>query len=143
MGSITKSMESIRMTLLPEVKNYFEEHISALDRDDWFEFIINAYQDLKSEEFNQLLEVLKAIEPKFEDKVEPSLMYVITRAFEQFDEDVFQGDYISIDTFLNSYLRSFFTFDITYLKNYIIANANEWSENIWNKHGLWGCKKDG
>ena len=101
------------MILLPEVKNYFEEHISALDRDDWFEFIINAYQDLKSEEFNQLLEVLKSIEPMFEDKIEPSLMYVITRAFEQFDEDEFQSDYISINTFLNSYLRYFFTFDMT------------------------------
>ena len=131
------------MILLPEVKNYFEQHIAALDRDDWFEFIINAYQDLKSEEFNQLLEVLKSIEPKFEDKVEPSLMYVITRAFEEFDEDIFHPDYISIDTFLNSYLRSFFTFDIYYLKNYIIANATEWPKNIWNEHGLWGCKKDG
>ena len=130
------------MILLPEVKNYFEEHIDALDRDDWFEFIINAYQDLKSEEFNQLLEVLKSIEPKFEDKVEPSLMYVITRAFEEFDEDEFESDYISIKTFLNSYLRSFFTFDITYLENYIMANANEWPENVWNKNGLWGCKKD-
>ena len=114
------------MTLLPQVKNYFEEHISALDRDDWFEFIINAYQDLKSEEFNQLLEVLKSIEPKFEDKVEPSLMYVITRALEDYDQDWGAQSVMTIRQFLNSYMRSFFTFDIYYLENYIIANANEW-----------------
>ena len=114
------------MRLLPEVKNYFEEHISALDRDDWFEFIINAYQDLKSEEFNQLLEVLKAIEPKFEDKVEPSLMYVITRAFEDYDQDWDAAPMMTIKQFLNRYMRSFFTFDIYYLENYIIANENEW-----------------
>ena len=114
------------MTLLREVKNYFEEHIDALDRDDWFEFIINAYQDLKSEEFNQLLEVLKAIEPKFEDKVEPSLMYVITRAIEEYEEDWGAQAIMTIRQFLNRYMRSFFTFDIYYLENYIIANANEW-----------------
>lgn len=114
------------MRLLPEVKNYFEEHISALDRDDWFEFIINAYQDLKSEEFNQLLEVLKSIEPKFEDKVEPSLMYVITRAFEEYDEDFDAQAIMTIRQFLNKYMRSFFTFDIYYLENYIIANEKEW-----------------
>lgn len=114
------------MRLLPEVKNYFEEHISALDRDDWFEFIINAYQDLKSEEFNQLLEVLKSIEPKFEDKVEPSLMYVITRAFEEYDEDFDAQAIMTIRQFLNKYMRSFFNFDIYYLENYIIANEKEW-----------------
>ena len=114
------------MTLLPEVKNYFEEHISALDRDDWFEFIINAYQDLRSEEFNQLLEVLKAIEPEFEDKVEPSLMYVITRAFEDYDQDWDAQPIMTIRQFLNRYMRSFFTFDIYYLENYVIANENEW-----------------
>lgn len=114
------------MILLPEVKNYFEEHISALDRDDWFEFIINAYQDLKSEEFNQLLEVLKSIEPKFEDKVEPSLMYVITRAIEEYEEDWGAPAVMLIRHFLNRYMRSFFTFDVYYLERYIIANANEW-----------------
>lgn len=114
------------MTLLPEVKNYFEEHISALDRDDWFEFIINAYQDLKSEEFNQLLEVLKSIEPEFEDKVEPSLMYVITRANEDYCDDAFASPVMTIRSFLNTYMRSFFTFDIQYLERYIIANAKEW-----------------
>ena len=119
------------MILLPEVKNYFEEHISALDRDDWFEFIINAYQDLKSEEFNQLLEVLKSIEPKFEDKVEPSLMYVITRAFEDYDQDWDAQPIMTIRQFLNRYMRSFFTFDIYYLENYIIANKKEW-DNVKN-----------
>lgn len=114
------------MILLPEVKNYFEEHISALDRDDWFEFIVNAYQDLKSEEFNQLLEVLKSIEPKFEDKVEPSLMYVITRAIEDYDQDWGAQAIMTIRQFLNRYMRSFFTFDIYYLENYIIANEKEW-----------------
>ena len=114
------------MILLSEVKNYFEEHISALDRDDWFEFIINAYQDLKSEEFNQLLEVLKSIEPKFEDKVEPSLMYVITRAFEDYDQDWDAQPIMTIRQFLNRYMRSFFTFDIYYLENYMIANEKEW-----------------
>ena len=114
------------MILLPEVKNYFEEHISALDRDDWFEFIINAYQNLKSEEFNQLLEVLKSIEPKFEDKVEPSLMYVITRAIEEYEEDWGANPAITIRSFLNTYMRSFFTLDIYYLENYIIANEKEW-----------------
>ena len=107
------------MILLPEVKNYFEEHISALDRDDWFEFIINAYQDLKSEEFNQLLEVLKSIEPNFEDKVEPSLMYVITRAFEEYEDDLAGQAIMTIRQFLNRYMRSFFTFDIYYLENYL------------------------
>ena len=114
------------MILLPAVKNYFEEHISALDRDDWFEFIINAYQDLNSEEFNQLLEVLKSIEPKFEDMVEPSLMYVITRAFEDYDQDWGAQPIMTIRQFLNKYMRSFFTFDIYYLENYILANSNEW-----------------
>ena len=114
------------MILLPEVKNYFEEHISALDRDDWFEFIINAYQDLKSEEFNQLLEVLKSIEPKFEDKVEPSLMYVITRTIEDYEDDDGANPVMTIRSFLNTYMRSFFTFDIYYLENYIIANEKEW-----------------
>ena len=114
------------MILLPEVKNYFEEHISALDRDDWFEFIINAYQDLRSGEFNQLLEVLKSIEPKFEDKVEPSLMYVITRALEDYDQDWEAQPIMTIRQFLNRYMRSFFTFDIYYLENYVIANENEW-----------------
>ena len=114
------------MMLLPEVKNYFEEHISALDRDDWFEFIINAYQDLKSEEFNQLLEVLKSIEPKFEDKVEPSLMYVITRAIDDYEDDNGAIPVMTIRSFLNTYMRSFFTFDIQYLERYIIANEKEW-----------------
>ena len=114
------------MILLPEVKNYFEEHISALDRDDWFEFVINAYQDLRSGEFNQLLEVLKSIEPKFEDKVEPSLMYVITRALEDYDQDWEAQPIMTIRQFLNRYMRSFFTFDIYYLENYVIANENEW-----------------
>ena len=114
------------MTLLPEVKTYFEEHISALDRDDWFEFIINAYQDLNPEEFNQLLEVLKSIEPKFEDKVEPSLMYVITRAFEDYDQDWDAQPIMTIRQFLNRYMISFFTFDIYYLENYVIANEKEW-----------------
>ena len=114
------------MILLPAVKNYFEEHISALDRDDWFEFIINAYQDLNSEEFNQLLEILKSIEPKFEDKVEPSLMYIITRAFEDYADDDQASPILTISGFLNRYMRSFFTFDIQYLENYIIANENEW-----------------
>lgn len=114
------------MMLLPEVKNYFEEHISALDRDDWFEFIINAYQDLKSEEFNQLLEVLKSIEPKFDDKVEPSLMYVITRAIDDYEDDNGAIPVMTIRSFLNTYMRSFFTFDIQYLERYIIANEKEW-----------------
>ena len=135
------------MTLLPEVKNYFEEHISALDRDDWFEFIINAYQDLKPEEFNQLLEVLKAIEPKFEDKVEPSLMYVITRAIEDYDDDDAAGPILTIRSFLNKYMRSFFTFDIYYLENYIIANEKEWDNvkevtSIFGEH-YWRVEKDG
>ena len=104
------------MTLLPEVKNYFEEQISALDRDDWMEFILNAYQDLKSEYFNQLLTVINELGDystrKFDERVEPAMRYIITRALEDFDEDEFQNDYISINTFLNSYLRSFFTLDI-------------------------------
>ena len=116
------------MIMLLEVKNYFEEHISALDRDDWFEFVVNAYQNLKPEEFNQLLEVLKAIEPKFEDKIEPSLMYVITRALEDYDQDWGARPIIPITQFLNQYMRSFFTFDIKYLERYIIANANEWDK---------------
>ena len=132
------------MTLLPEVKNYFEEHISALDRDDWFEFIINAYQDLKSEEFNQLLEVLKAIEPKFEDKVEPSLMYVITRAIEEYEEDWGANSMVTIKQFLNRYMRSFFTFDIQYLERYIIANAKEW-DNVKLDRSInrWRIYQDG
>ena len=135
------------MRLLPEVKNYFEEHISALDRDDWFEFIINAYQDLKSEEFNQLLEVLKAIEPKFEDKVEPSLMYVITRAIEEYEEDWGANSMVTIKQFLNRYMRSFFTFDIQYLERYIIANEKEWDNvkeatSIFGDH-YWRIEKDG
>lgn len=125
------------MNLLPEVKNYFEEHISALDRDDWFEFIINAYQDLKSEEFNQLLEVLKSIEPKFEDKVEPSLMYVITRAIEDYCDDDRASPILTIHNFLNRYMKSFFTFDIQYLENYIIANANEW-DNVVELTSIFG-----
>lgn len=125
------------MRLLPGVKNYFEEHISALDRDDWFEFVINAYQDLKSEEFNQLLEVLKSIEPKFEDKVEPSLMYVITRAIEDYCDDDAAGPILTISGFLNRYMRSFFTFDIEYLKHYIIANAKEW-DNVKETIDAWG-----
>ena len=133
------------MILLPEVKNYFEEHISALDRDDWFEFIINAYQDLKSEEFNQLLEVLKSIEPKFEDKVEPALMYVITRAIEDYCDDDDSYSIMTIRNFLNKYMRSFFTFDIYYLENYIIANANEW-DNVKETPGVsrsyWRIVKD-
>ena len=114
------------MILLPEVKNYFEEHISSLERDAWFDFVINAYEDLNSEEFNQLLEVLKAIEPKFEDKVEPSLMYVITRAIEDYEQDWDAHPIMTIRQFLNRYMRSFFTFDIYYLEKYIIANSNEW-----------------
>ena len=133
------------MILLPEVKNYFEEHISALDRDDWFEFIINAYQDLRSEEFNQLLEVLKSIEPKFEDKVEPSLMYVITRAFEDYEDDDSAYSIMTIRNFLNKYMRSFFTFDIYYLERYIIANAHEW-DNVKETPGIsrshWRIVKD-
>ena len=135
----------MKMTLLPAVKDYFEEHISALDRDDWFEFIINAYQDLKSEEFNQLLEVLKAIEPKFEDKVEPSLMYVITRAIEEYDENDGAPPIMTIRSFLNTYMRSFFTFDRDYLERYIIANADEW-DNVKEKIGVrgpyWRIEKD-
>ena len=132
------------MTLLPEVKNYFEEHISALDRDDWFEFTVNAYQDLNSEEFNQLLEVLKAIEPKFEDKIEPSLMYVITRAIEDYCDDAFAIPAIDIKHFLNSYMRSFFTFDIQYLERYIIANAKEW-DNVKLDRSInrWRIYQDG
>lgn len=135
------------MTLLPEVKNYFEEHISALDRDDWFEFIINAYQDLNPEEFNQLLEVLKSIEPKFEDKVEPSLMYVITRAIEDYSDDDVASPTITIRNFLNIYMRSFFTFDIQYLERYIIANEKEWDNvkeatSIFGEH-YWRVEKDG
>lgn len=125
------------MMLLPEVRNYFEEHISALDRDDWFEFIINAYQDLKSEEFNQLLEVLKSIEPKFEDKVEPALMYVITRAIEEYEEDWSVNSMITIKQFLNRYMRSFFTFDIQYLERYIIANEKEW-DNVEEATSIFG-----
>ena len=137
----------MKMILLPKVKSYFEEHISALDRDDWFEFIINAYQDLKSEEFNQLLEVLKAIEPKFEDKVEPSLMYVITRAIEEYEEDWGANSMVTIKQFLNRYMRSFFTFDIQYLENYIIANEKEWDNvkeatSIFGDH-YWRVEKDG
>ena len=135
------------MILLPEVKKYFEEHISALDRDDWFEFIINAYQDLNSEEFNQLLEVLKSIEPKFEDKVEPSLMYVITRALEDYDENDGAPPVMTIRSFLNTYMRSFFTFDRDYLERYIIANEKEWDNvkeatSIFGDH-YWRVEKDG
>lgn len=114
------------MVLLPEVKNYIEENIDALDRDDWFEFVTYAYQDLKSEEFNQLLEILRSIEPKFEDKIEPSLRYVITRALESYDQDWVAPSVMTIRDFLNRYMRSFFTFDIYYLENYIIANEKEW-----------------
>ena len=114
------------MILLPEVKSYIEENIDALDRDDWFEFVTYAYQDLKSEEFNQLLEILKSIEPKFEDKIEPSLMYVITRALESYEQDWVAPSVMTIRDFLNRYMRSFFTFDIYYLENYIIANEKEW-----------------
>lgn len=134
------------MILLPAVKNYFEEHISALDRDDWFEFIINAYQDLNSEEFNQLLEILKSIEPKFEDKVEPSLMYIITRAFEDYADDDQASPILTISGFLNRYMRSFFTFDIQYLERYIIANADEWdivkeATDAWGRP-YWRIEKD-
>ena len=133
------------MMLLPEVKNYFEEHISALDRDDWFEFIINAYQDLNSEEFNQLLEILKSIEPKFEDKIEPSLMYVITRAIEDYCNDDVADPILAIRSFLNRYMRSFFTFDIDYLERYIIANAKEWDNvkatDAWGQR-YWRIEKD-
>lgn len=133
------------MILSSEVKKYFEEHIDALDRNDWMEFILNAYQDLKSEYFDQLLRVINELDDysirKFDEKVEPAMRYIITRAFEDFDEDEFQNDYISINTFLNSYLRSFFTFTIKDLEEYIVVNRAEWPENIWNNYGLWSLKK--
>ena len=133
------------MTLSLPVKKYFEEHIDALDRNDWMEFILNAYQDLKSEYFNQLLTELNELGDystrKFDERVEPAMRYIITRALEDFDEDEFQNDYISINTFLNSYLRSFFTLDIRDLEDYMIINRAEWSENFWDNHGLWSLKK--
>ena len=135
------------MTLLHEVKNYIEEHISSLESDAWFDFVINAYEDLKSEEFNQLLEVLKSIEPKFEDKVEPSLMYVITRAIEEYEQDWGANSMITVKQFLNRYMRSFFTFDIQYLERYIIANEKEW-DNVKEATSIfgdpyWRVEKDG
>ena len=133
------------INLLPPVKKYFEEHIDALDRSDWMEFIINAYQDLKSEEFHQLLTVINQLDDysstKFDEKVEPAMRYIITRAVEEFDEDEYQRDYISIKTFLNYYLRSFFTFSVEDLEEYIIVNRAEWAENFWDNHGLWSLKK--
>ena len=130
------------MILLPKVKTYFEEHISALDRDDWFEFVVNAYQDLNSEEFNQALEVLKQISANdFDIKIEPSMRYIITRAFEEFNEDEFQEDYISLKTFLNSYLKSFFTLSIDALAEYVIDNGAEWSKNLINSYRQWMVAK--
>lgn len=133
------------MTLLPEVKRYFEEHILALDRDDWMDFILNAYQDLKPEYFNQLLNVINELGDystrEFDKRVEPAMRYIITRALEEFDEDEFQNDYISINTFLNSYLRSFFTLDIRDLEDYMIINRAEWPENFCDNYGLRSLKK--
>ena len=88
--------------------------------------------------------MLKSIEPKFEDKIEPSLMYVITRAFEDYCDDASAIPAMDIKHFLNSYMRSFFTFDIQYLERYIIANAKEW-DNVKLDRSInrWRIYQDG